>query len=92
MIPHFPFKLQRVCLVTLQLFTRILDCWCEDAMYVLIFQYLLTCSHVMLSHRHSVMRPPPSSDLHRIVDLMPNVLKVGTCYMADAIHVISVYS
>uniref|UniRef100_A0A6A7FY64 Protein FAM160A1-like isoform X1 n=2 Tax=Hirondellea gigas TaxID=1518452 RepID=A0A6A7FY64_9CRUS len=64
----------RVCLVTLQLFRRILDCWCEDVMLVLVFQYLVSGSHVMLSHRTTASHHPPPTHVDRILDLMPTVL------------------
>ncbi|XP_018019872.1 FHF complex subunit HOOK interacting protein 1A isoform X2 [Hyalella azteca] len=65
----------RVCMVTLQLFMRIIDCWCEDAMLVLVLQYLVSGSHVMVSHRHSTTQHTPLHDAHRILELMPAVLK-----------------
>lgn len=70
---------QAVCLVTLQLFNRVLDCWCEDAMLVLVFQYLVTGSHVMQQHHHSSTAAPllQLDNAHRILDLMPAVLRVS---------------
>ncbi|KAF2366466.1 Retinoic acid induced 16-like protein [Trinorchestia longiramus] len=65
----------RVCLVTLQLFVRIVDCWCEDAMLVLMLQYLVSGCHVMVSHRHSTTQHTPTYDAHKLLDLMPSVLK-----------------
>lgn len=45
-------------------------------MLALVFQYLLSGSHVMVSHRASATHHAPLHDAHRILDLMPAVLMV----------------
>ncbi|CAH1776560.1 unnamed protein product [Owenia fusiformis] len=44
----------RLCLVSLALFTTLVDLKCEDVMYQLVFKYLIPCTHVMVSQRRSV--------------------------------------
>ncbi|XP_045203836.2 FHF complex subunit HOOK interacting protein 1B-like isoform X4 [Mercenaria mercenaria] len=44
----------KLCLVSLSLFYTLIDLNCEDAMFDLVFRYLIPCTHVMISQRRSV--------------------------------------
>lgn len=44
----------RLSLVSLSLFTTLVDLNCEDVMFQLVFKYLIPCTHVMISQKRAV--------------------------------------
>ena len=47
-------SMSRLCMVSLSLFTTLVNLNCEDVMFQLVFRYLIPCTHVMVSQRRAV--------------------------------------
>lgn len=71
---------QQLCLVTLSLFWTLVDLNCEDLMLTLVFQYLAPCTHVMLSQRQHLTRPPEPAQRasHKLLHLIPEACQVSS--------------
>ena len=67
---------QALRLVTLSFFSTLLELHSEDAMVVLIFQYLCPCNFVMLSQRPKLSQPPYNA-AQTFLSLIPTALQVS---------------
>ena len=77
--------LQQLCLVTLGLFSTIVKLHCEDAMIVLIFQYLIPCNHIMTS-QISLLSQPYNNAPDKFLQLIPAVCQVNIILITGEGH------